>query len=81
MRGMETVATWLAYILDTPARQAKRRRDAFFARNPRPENGRMLPPITKEEVEKQLDYAMGCIRSDRKEREERARSEANGLAA
>ena len=80
--------TWLAYILDTPARQAKRRRDAYFARNPRPEGGRLLPPLTKEEEEEEWRYIMACIRADRREREreerearEARRGSADGRAA
>ena len=76
---MERIATWLAYIMDTPAREAARRRRDFFAQFPRPNGMRALPPITEEEVEEQLNYALGCIRADQKEREERARREA-GLA-
>ena len=73
MRVMERIATWLVYILDTPAREATRHRAAFFARFARPDNRRVPPPITKEEVEEQLNYALGCIRADQKEREEQAR--------
>ena len=80
MRGMELVATWLAYILDTPARQAKRRLDAFFAEFPHPGDERMLPPVSKEEAEDEWRYIMARVRADRKKRREAERA-ANGRAA
>ena len=80
MRGMETVATWLAYILDTPERQARRELDAFFAEFPRPGDRRIPPPLTKEEEEEQWRYIMAQVRADRKKRKEQARREAEPAA-